>query len=341
MKTLLLALSLALGPARPEDPASAAPAADEPAAELLMLHKASSSLGFYGSDGRLLASVPVGKHPHEMVVSTDRRFAYTTDNGTMRIEDRGTGGNTVSIVDLRERRKVGEINLGEFRRPHGIDLDPRTGFILVTTELPDQLLVLDPVQRRIVRRYDTKGRTSHMVTLGRDGRYAYVSNSGSGEVAAVELESGRVTVIPTGERPEGSVLSADGKRLYVANRQGHSIAIIDTEQQKLAGHIRTGNGPVRVARTPDGRLLVWALFHERAVEFADPDTRQIVGRVPLKEGALVSISVSPDGSRAFASAQEIDRVYVLSVPERKLVREIPTAAGAGPDPVLALPARKE
>jgi YVTN family beta-propeller protein len=152
-------------------------------------------------------------------------------------------------------------------------------------------------------------------------------------VAAIELATGTVTLIPTGERPEGSVLSKDGTRLYVANREGHAISMIDTREQKLIGQIRTGNGPVRVARTPDDRLLVVALIHDKAVEFADPETRQVVARVQLK-GDLVSMSVSPDGARAYASAQQDDRVYVVSVPERKLMREIATPVGAGPDPVV-------
>jgi DNA-binding beta-propeller fold protein YncE len=44
----------------------------------------------------------VGKHPHEFVVSTDGRYAYTTDNGSMLLETPGQGGNTISIVDLGE-----------------------------------------------------------------------------------------------------------------------------------------------------------------------------------------------------------------------------------------------
>ena len=83
----------------------------------------------------------------------------------MAIEEAGTGGNTVSIVDVAARKRVGEIPLGDYRRPHGIDLDPKTGRVLVSCELPDQLLVLDPGRRRVGRTYDTKGKTAHMVKL--------------------------------------------------------------------------------------------------------------------------------------------------------------------------------
>jgi len=153
----------------------------------LILQKAESSLGFYTPSGQHLASVPVGKHPHEFVVSNDGRFAYTTDNGSMLLETPGEGGNTISIVDLVSRKKAGEILLGEFRRPHGIDLDRKTGRLAISCELPDRLLIVDPVTRNVVRDYDTLGKTSHMVTLGPGAEWAFVSNSSSDNVAAIHL----------------------------------------------------------------------------------------------------------------------------------------------------------
>jgi YVTN family beta-propeller protein len=303
---------------------------------LLVLQKAASSLGFYTLDGKLEATAPVGRHPHEMVVSADGRLAYTTDNGTMAIEQAGTGGNTVSIVDLKSRTTVGSVNLGEFRRPHGIDLIPSTGMLLVSTELPDRLLLIDPLKRAVVRTFDTKGKTSHMVTASADGKTAFVSNAGSASVAAIDLATGAAAVIPVKERPEGSALSRDGSRLYVANREGAAISIIDTARRALAGEIATGKGPVRLAVTPNGRHVVVALIHDPAVEWYDTATRKLAGRVavkPPREG-LVSLSVSPDGRLAYASAQYSDLIYAVSLEERKVAREIKVAPGTGPDPVL-------
>jgi YVTN family beta-propeller protein len=301
--------------------------------ELVILHKAASSVGFYTMDGAPQTIVGVGKHPHEMVASADGSLLYTTDNGTMRIEQAGEGGNTVSIVDLRARKKIGEISLGEYRRPHGIALDAATGRLAVSCERPDRLLILDPASRKIMRTYDTKGKTSHMVAFGPGAKWAYVSNSGSGNVAAIELASGEVRLIPTGARPEGSVLAKDGRHLYVANREGRSVSIIDTAANAQVGDIPTGNGPVRIALTPDGKTLVYALIHDRKVEMADVATRKVIGEVALG-GRPVSLSISPGGLRAYASAEEDNTVYVVSVPDRKLTKTLTLPAGTGPDPVL-------
>ncbi|MCS6952219.1 MAG: YncE family protein [Bryobacteraceae bacterium] len=302
---------------------------------LLVLHKAASFLGFYTLEGELLARVVTGRHPHEMTVSPDERYVWITDNGTMRIEEPGSGGNTVSVVDVKARRRVAVIPLGEFRRPHGIAFHAPSGRVAVSTELPDRLVVIDAASRRIVRSLDTGGKTSHIVAWDRPGRWVFVSNAGSANVAAVDTETGAIERIPTGTRPEGSVLSPDGSRLYVVNRDGAAVTVIDAVRRQPAGQIATGRGPVRIGITPDGKLLVYALMHDQAVEFADPSAGKVVERVAL-EGRPVSLHVSSDGRLAFAAAQEEDVVYVISVPERKIVRRIRTPEGSGPDAVWLL-----
>lgn len=301
----------------------------------LILHKAGSALGFYDRSGRLIDTVPVGTHPHEMVLAPDGRHVYVADNGVMLLTDSGEGGNTVSIVAIADRKRVGVIGLDRFRRPHGIGLDRQTGRLFVTTELPDRLLMLDPAARRVVRDYDTRGRTPHMVTLGPGASFAYVSDSNSAQVAAIDLQSGEATIIPTGEGPQGGALAPDGRRFYVTNRDASSIAIIDTSSRRSVGAIDTGPAPNRIAVTPDGRLLVYSLGKGAAVGFADPGTGGVLGKVPL-EGSIASLSLSPDGTRAYAAAQELDRVYVISVPMRKVIGIIRTPPGAGPDPVIEL-----
>jgi YVTN family beta-propeller protein len=151
----------------------------------------------------------------------------------------------------------------------------------------------------------------------------------------VNTETGEVRSIGSGERPEGSVLSKDGRFIYVANREGRSITIIDTGTNQAAGAIATGSGPVRIGRTPDGSLLVYAAMHDKAVEIADPVARKVVGRIllPARSG-IVSLQVSPDGAIATASAEEDDTVYVVSIPERRLIRTLRMPKGTGPDPAF-------
>jgi YVTN family beta-propeller protein len=131
-------------------------------------------------------------------------------------------------------------------------------------------------------------------------------------------------------------LAADGRELYVANREAGSITVIDTAKNQAVANISTGKGPVRVALTPDGRTLVYSLMHEKKVAFADPATRRQTDYV-LLPGTPVSCTVSRDGRFAFASAEETDTVYIVSIADKKIAGEIKTPKGTGPDPVFDLP----
>jgi len=320
----VLALGLAWG-------WSAAPA------ELVVGEKIAHSVGFYTAEGKRVAGVPAGPHPHEMALSPDGRHLYVTDNGILWMTDPGEGGNTITIIDVERRQKAGVIDLGSYRLPHGIQVDPRTGRLVVTVENPDGLLLVDPKERKVVRKYDTKGGAPHMVTLGARGEWAYVSNTSTHTAAAVHLESGEVKLIPTDARPQGGVISLDGKLLYLTNSDGNSIAIIDTEKKERVGTIQTGKGPGRIALTPDGAQLVYNLQAGNAVGFADVKSRKQVAEVGL-EGPPLSLSLSRDGKLAYTGVQSLDKVYVISVGERRIVRTFSTPKDAGPDPVLELKA---
>jgi YVTN family beta-propeller protein len=312
---------------------TALPATAAEAPTLLVLLKGANALGYYSRDGKLLASVPVGEHPHEMAFSPDGRYLYTTDNGTMRMEHPGMGNNQVSIIDVAARRRIGVIDLGKYHRPHGIDVDRSTGHIIVSTEAPDQLVLIDPVKRAVIRTFDNKGRQPHMVTFGPGAKWAYASNSGTNQIAAVNMTSGEVKLINTEAKPQGSVLSKDGRELYVGNSGAASISVIDTAKNQLVTVIQTMKGPNRVALTPDGNTLVYSMQAEKKIGFANPRNRRQLDYV-LLPNEPVSCTLSRDGSLAFASAENQDTVYIVSVKDRKIVGEVRTEKGAAPDPVL-------
>jgi YVTN family beta-propeller protein len=304
-------------------------------ADLAVVQKVAGSVGFYTREGKLVGEVKLGEHPHEAVLSPDKRLLYVSDNGILWMTDKGEGGNTISIVDVKARKRVGVIDLGSNRRPHGIDMDPKTGHVVATTENPSGLVLVDPVARKVLRKYDVKGEAPHMVRLGPDARIAYVSNTNSGTLAAVNLETGEAKTIATGARPQGTVFSRDHKTMYVTNSEANTISIVDVDKFKVTGTIQTGKWPCRLAVTPDGKSLVYALQATEAVGFADLASKKEIAQVPLG-GKLLSLTLSSDGLYAYSSAQEQDKIFVISLAEKKAVRVIEPPKGSGPDPVIDL-----
>jgi DNA-binding beta-propeller fold protein YncE len=302
---------------------------------LAIVEKKSGAVGFYSPEGKRLASVKVGEHPHEIVLSPDNSHAYISDNGILWMQYAGEGGNTISIVDMKQRKKAGVIDLGKYRRPHGMALDAKRNRLLCTIENPDGLLLIDLNTRKVLRKYDVQGEDPHMVILSPDGEYAFVSNTSSGTVAAIHLESGRTKLIGVDKRPQGAVRSHDGKSIYVTCSDGNSIVILDIARQEITGRIATGKGPGRVALTPDAKTLVYNLQPGEGVGFADLASGKQTHEMRLP-GPPLSLTMSPDGRYVYAGVQDKDTVVAISVADRKIVRTFRTPEGAGPDPVLPL-----
>jgi DNA-binding beta-propeller fold protein YncE len=324
-KFLLLLLSIVL----------MLPASSQTAA-FVVGEKAAGSIGFYDSEFHRIGGAKVGTHPHEIALTPDKKTLFVADNGVMWMTETGLGDNTVSIVDIASMKRSATVDLGKFRRPHGITYDADTNRVYVTTEKPSKLLVLDPKTLKVVRTYDVNGQAPHIVKLGPDKAWAYVSNTDTGNLSAIKLDSGQVVSMPSGERPQGQAMSPDGRTMFVANSGGNSISIFDLERKKNVGSIATsGKAPVRLVVSKDGKTLIYALQEGRTVGFADIAARKELLEIPVG-GRPVSMSLSLDGKLAYCSVQEEDEINIISVPDRKVLRVVRTPKGMGPDPVVPL-----
>ena len=297
--------------------------------------KLAGSIGFYDAQFHRIGGAKVGTHPHELALTPDKKTLYVADNGVMWMTETSPGDNTVSIVDMASMKRTATINLGEYRRPHGIAFDASSDRVYVTTEKPSKLLVLDPKTLKIVRTIDVKGESPHIVKLDKKREWAYVSNTNTGTLSAIKLSSGEVISMPCGERPQGQAMSPDGRTLFVANSGGSSISIFDLEQKKNIGSIITGKAPVRLVVSNDGKTLIYALQEGRSAGIADIATRKELVQIPLG-GRPVSMSLSLDGKLAYTSLQEEDEIYIISLADRKVIQVVHTPKGMGPDPVVPL-----
>lgn len=303
----------------------------------VIVHKWDNSAGFYNTNtGEQLAKVEVGVKPHEMALSADRRLAYITNYGVNSYTQQEEGGNSISILDLVRREKVGEIELGKFHRPHGIELG-RSGRLYVTCDFPPSLLVIDPAKRAILREYSVGQALPHMVMITRDEKKAYTANSGSGTVTAIDLVTGKVIKhIDIGGVPMGMAMSKDERRLYAANRTGNRVAIIDTGRDEVSGWIEIPGQPVRAGLTPDGRRLIVTLIESGEAVIVDASSRTVVHRI--RTGAnSEGIGIDPSGQFGYVSAQGENKVIKFSLKDWRPLLEIKTAAR--PDPIAIIKTR--
>lgn len=120
------------------------------------------------------------------------------------------------------------------------------------------------------------------VAIAADKSKAYLTASGSNEVAILDLKrlaaaarapereilanelsvSARYVLarIPVGRNPRGMALSADGTRLYVANRLDDDVSVIDTASAKVVGTIGLGGLAIITPQRRGERLFYSSSF---------------------------------------------------------------------------------
>jgi YVTN family beta-propeller protein len=303
---------------------------------MVVVQKGDHSLGYYDFEtGQELGRVPVDPFPHEFALSPDGRLAYLANFGVALAEHGGQGGNTVSVVDLQARRRVGTIDCGAYRRPHDVVFDGRGGLYVICEGTNHLLVVPDPATGRIAHAIPTRGHGSHMISVLRDGSVAFSSNMGSGTVTALfpDAPDRPGVILPVGQHAEGSVFDAEERRLYVMNRESAEISVIDVRRLEVVGSVKTPPGPVRVCR--DGDRLLVALYHGCGLLILDlrDTTRQQVVPLPAK---AISVGYHAPSRTALLSCHD-QRVYLVDTAAGKVICSLQTRPDPDPVAVVSLP----
>ena len=222
------------------------------AATLAVANKAEATVSLIDLDtGDVVATLPTGEGPHEIGISPDGRFAIVTNYGT-----RQGDGNSLTLIDIPTASVVKTIDLGDYRRPHGVGwLDNRSA--AVTVESNKALIVVDVDREKVTQSIGTDQEVSHMVALDPDRGRAYTANIGSGSITVLDLGKGvREINIATGEGAEGIAVSASGEHIWVTNRAADTITILDAGTLEPAGEIVSEGFPIRATATSGGQVLV-------------------------------------------------------------------------------------
>lgn len=184
---------------------------------------------------------------------------------------------------------------GRFTR--GIAVTPDGSRLLVTTELGDEVIVVDTatltVQQRLpLSDMPTKCYPSDVV-VSRAGDGAFVACQGTNSLSVVSLGAlgaSAAASIAVGDHPTALALTPDGKQLLVANANQDSVSVVDAATQhvqqmtplRTLNHERWGATPNAIAITPDSKRAYVALAGDNAVAVLDRHGRRwsVAGAVP-------------------------------------------------------------
>jgi YVTN family beta-propeller protein len=300
--------------------------ASSAAAQLLVLNKEGNVAVVDPASGKVLGRGPTGDGPHEVVSTTDGKFAVASNYGTGQAP-----GHTLSVIDLATYREVHRVDLSPETRPHG--LFAAEGKVYFTCEGSKTIGAYDPATNRVDWILGTGQDGTHMIELSRDGRMIFTSNIGSGTISIFELSGSPAdwhqSVVKVGRGSEGFDVSPDGKELWAANAGDGTVSVIDIAARKV-----TDTFPVESKRsnrlkfTPDGKRALISDVTTGNLLVIDVASRQEIKRIKVGTG-IAGILVSSDGSKAYIGATPDNYVGVVDLSTLKMTGKIST--GKGPD----------
>ena len=321
--------------------------AQTPSPALLVLEKSDSMMAIVDPKSlQIVARVPSGPDPHEIVTSPDGKLAYISNYG-----GNDSTLNTISVVDLTARKALPPINLGPLRSTHGLDF--AGGRLYFTAETNKVIGRYDPSTQSVDWVLGTGQDRTHMVLVNESLDRIITSNVSSATVSIIELvpapiggfgpppgnppgnpsaagsapppsgppsggprRTWRITNIAAGHGVEGLDVSPDGKEIWAANAQDATVTIIDLAGKRVTETVPISvRGANRLKFTPDGkRVLISGLAGNSTTNLLalDAITRKEVKSFDLGGGAA-GILVAPDGSRAYVAVSGKDKVAVLDL----------------------------
>jgi YVTN family beta-propeller protein len=306
--------------------AAVAVSAQSRGARLLVLNKEDATLVVVNPEsGAVLATVPTGQGPHELVTSADGKTAFASNYGTG-----PAPGHTISMIDLASGKELRRIDVAPMSRPHGLAV--ANGKLYFTAEADKKIARYDPATDKIDWQFETGQASTHMVLPTRDARTLFTSNIGSDSVSVIQQAtdgSWAQTVVPVGKGPEGLDLSPDGRQLWSAHSRDGGVSVIDVVSKKVTQTIPVGTKRSnRIKVTPDGKFVLISDLDAGELIVLDASTRKEVKRLALgkmPEGILIP----PDGSRAFVAVNGDNHVAVVDLKTWQVTKKIST--GVGPD----------
>ena len=306
-----------------------------PSQALLVLAKTDHTLSIVDPVTlKVIAAMPSGPDPHEVVASSDGKFAYISNYG-------GGRYNTISPIDLVEQKALPPIDLGALRGPHGLMFVG--GKVWFTAEAAKVIGSYDPASQKIDWVLGTGQNRTHMIFVSEDLKWMVTSNVSSATLTIIEKRTGGQgpggppqadwdeTVVPVGRGAEGFDVSPNGKEIWAANAQDGTVSILDAASKKvvqtLAADVRSAN---RLKFTPDGKFVLISGSGASGPGGVSPTPDLVVldatSHAEAKQfklgGAAGGILMDAEGGRAFVAVSGGNKVEVVDLNSLTLVGEI-------------------
>jgi YVTN family beta-propeller protein len=237
-------------------------------------------------------------------------------------------------------------------RPYGLALSPDGGRLLLSNDGQgtQSLMSVDTTAKSVAQTipYTSPQALYLGVVYAPDGKRAYASAGGNNKIRTYQVAAdGSLTetapiALPAGSYPGGLAISADGKRLYVANDLGESLAIVDTTTGTVASTTPVGHNPYTVALSKDGTKAYVSNWGGITVSVVNATTGAPLGQVTVGTHPS-ALAVNPVSGNLYVANSDGDSVSVVDTASDAVTKTIDLApyadapVGTSPDALAVAP----
>ncbi len=266
------------------------------------------------------ARAATGANPHEVAIAPDGRHAYVAD----------ARATTVTVIDLVNGAPAATFELGAGMGPHDLAVSADGSLLWVACAPARTVLELDTTTGEILRRYDVGADGAWMLAVSPDERTLVTANLEGAGATLLDRSTGERRIVSLDSSMIGVAVRPDGREIWLTSMTTNTVIVLDAASgDEVARFPSGGELPVRVKFTPDGQALV-VNAGTREITVFDAERRTPVARIPTPHEPKV-LAVSPDGRHAAVSHPDADRLSIVDISARRVIRTIET--GATPDGV--------
>ena len=277
----------------------------------------------------IIARIPVGSDPHEVIASADGKTAYVSIYG-------GGSLHELNVIDLVGKKSLPSVDTRPLFGPHGLMF--ANGKVWFSAEGSKAVGSYDPATGKLDWSMGTGQDRTHMIYVTNDAKRIYTTNINSGTVSilvdtlmpagpgapanARPHEDWIQTIVPVSRGSEGFDVSPDNRELWTASAEDGTISVVDLAAKKTSAKIDAKVfGANRLKFTTDGKMVFIASLRTGELTIYDAQSHKELKRLKVGQGAA-GILMDPDGSRAFVACSPDNYVAIIDLKTLEVTRHI-------------------
>ncbi len=302
---------------------------------------------------KVVARIPVGEDPHEVIASADGRTAYVTIYG-------GGSLHELNVIDLVAQKPLANVDTRPLFGPHGLTF--ANGRVWFTAEGSKAVGRYDPATGKLDWSMGTGQDRTHMLYVAPDGKRIYTTNVSSGTVSilidtllpggppgpppgqgrpGVQGTSGGQGAPPQGPPPggqgappQGPPGDGQGAAPQGPPPNGEGAAPQGPpgggrpHDQWMQTIVPTAKGSEGMDVSPDGSQLWTASSEDGTISVVDLAAKKLSATIDAKVQGANRVKFTPDGKQVFISSLQSGELTIYDVSSHKEIKRLQTGHGA-------------